>query len=490
MRFTKQSSHSFAGILPAMASLLLFCSVLQPAAAVDFTIGQNFSDTTFGASGFIPPDSMGAVGLNDIAVLINGQFAVYNRSGAQQVGKSLNQFWIDSGVNPAGSFAFDPRILYDKHTDRWFATSVDNAGSANNFLVAVSDTGDPKGNWTGFAIDSDTDNSHWADFPMMGLNQDVVTISANMFPLSGGSSNKGFLVIPKSDLTQAVPTVANATQFQDQNPSNTGFSTQPIFDYDDGNLPLPLLSAFNKPSGFLKTSDIGGTANVPTLNTAGGFINVTARTAPPDIDQPGLKTDIDASDNRFSGNAIMQQIPGRTNPSIWGVHGVNIGGRAAIEWYEIDSITDALLQSGTLSDASLAFNYPSIAVNDFGEVVIGFSGGDSSTFISTYAAVGETIAGVTTFDPIIQTKAGLADYERLDSSGRNRWGDYSATVVDPLDERSFWTFQEFVNATDSWQIQVTQITIVPEPASIVVAVMGALGFVLLTLHRKRRMSHA
>ena len=43
------------------------------------------------------------------------------------------------------------------------------------------------------------------------------------------------------------------------------------------------------------------------------------------------------------------------------------------------------------------------------------------------------------------------------SAGRNRWGDYSAVVIDPTDQRKFWTFQEFVSATDTWAIQITEI---------------------------------
>ena len=380
---------------------------------------------------------MGAVGPNHIVELLNGRYAVYNKSGSLLQSSSLNQFWINAGVTPAGSFAFDPRVIYDKHSGRWFAVAVDNGGGANNILVAVSGSSDPTAGWTGFAIDTDSNDTHWADFPVLGLNQDVVVVTANMFPIVSGSSAVTTLVLPKSDLTAATPTVANATIFEETNPNNTGFAPQPAYDQDDGNLPLLLLSSYNKPAGSLKTSTIGGTASSPTLNTSGGFIGVTARSAPPDIDQPGLKIHIDAGNNRFSGNVIAQHIPGRANPSLWSVHSVNIGGRAAIEWYEIDSSTNAILQSGVISDASLAFNYSSIAVNDFGDVVIGFSGGDPSTYISTYVVVGRTNGRVTTLSAPQLTKAGLADYQILDTLGRNRWGDYSATVVDPTNARHF-----------------------------------------------------
>ena len=76
----------------------------------------------------------------------------------------------DGGITPAGDFSFDLRILYDKHSGRFFATAVDNHGNPNNLLFVVSKTSDPNDGWRGFKIDSDTDNEQWADFPMLGIN--------------------------------------------------------------------------------------------------------------------------------------------------------------------------------------------------------------------------------------------------------------------------------------------------------------------------------
>ncbi len=444
--------------------------------AIGFSVGVNFSDGDISASGFIPPDTMGGVGPNHVAVMINGLYRVYDKTGVQQQSKSLNSFWTSAGVTPAGSFAFDPRILYDSASGRWFACSVDNAAGANNFLVAVSATSDPAGTWSGFTIDADADNGKWADYPTMGMNNSILAISANMFPINSGSTTTSQLVIPKADLLLGAPTVANRTLFQNTN--NIGFSVQPIVDMTGGSQPLPLISSYNKPGGTLKTSTIGGTPAAPTLNTGGGFISVIARSSPPTIDQQGASQNIDAGDNRFTGNSIMQQTPGRPNKSIWATHCVNVNGRAAIEWYEINAATNAILQSGLISDASLGFNYPTLAVNANGVVVIGFSGASPTTYMSTYAVVGETVSGVTTFSPITLTKAGVNEYQRLDSSTRNRWGDYSATVVDPSNPLSFWTFQEFASGLNDWQIQVTQLVLVPEPNScllLALAMIGAVG---------------
>ena len=90
---------------------------------------------------------------------------------------SLNQFWANAGAPHQGSFAFDPRVLFDDLTQRWFACAVDDAGTINNgILIAISNTHDPMNGWTGFRIDADTDNLQWADFPTMGMNMDGLVV--------------------------------------------------------------------------------------------------------------------------------------------------------------------------------------------------------------------------------------------------------------------------------------------------------------------------
>ena len=58
---------------------------------------------------------------------------------------------------------------------------------------------------------------------------------------------------------------------------------------------------------------------------------------------------------------------------------------------------------------------------------------------------------------------------------RNRWGDYSDTVVDPTDPYTFWTFQEWASAPDIWSTQITEIYLtvseIPEPAGMLLALI-------------------
>src|SRR5712692_7339289 len=107
------------------ALLAVLAGAPQPAHAA-FTITQNFTGASINENqGVIPPDTMGAIGPNDFVELLNGRYAVYDRTGI--LVQSLNQddFWRAGGLTLVdGKGAFDPRVIYDKNSGHWFATAV------------------------------------------------------------------------------------------------------------------------------------------------------------------------------------------------------------------------------------------------------------------------------------------------------------------------------------------------------------------------------
>ena len=151
-------------------TLAVLLGVCAQAQSPSFTIGANFNGSNRAQSGFIPPDTMGAIGPNHYVELINGRFSRFDRTGVQLEASSLNSFWnaalaAGGGGTVQGSFSFDPRIMYDRHSGRWFATAVDSSGNGNSgILVGVTTGSDPSsGNWRGFRVDADANNLRWAD---------------------------------------------------------------------------------------------------------------------------------------------------------------------------------------------------------------------------------------------------------------------------------------------------------------------------------------
>jgi hypothetical protein len=72
--------------------------------------------------------------------------------------------------------------------------------------------------------------------------------------------------------------------------------------------------------------------------------------------------------------------------------------------------------------------------------------------------------------------------------GSNRWGDYSATVVDPTDPNRFWTIQEIAIGNNNWGMQITELILapvpIPEPSTIALFGIATFGFVVLRRRRK------
>ncbi len=93
-------------------------------------------------------------------------------------------------------------------------------------------------------------------------------------------------------------------------------------------------------------------------------------------------------------------------------------------------------------------------------MVMGFSGSKSNDFIGAFysyrAADGATPNGVS----LAHGGQGPYDFS-------SRWGDYSATSLDPIDDLTFWTVQQYMEqdpASEKWGTWISEIApSVPNP---------------------------
>ena len=149
------------------------------------------------------------------------------------------------------------------------------------------------------------------------------------------------------------------------------------------------------------------------------------------------------------------------NGSVWATHCVRRNGRAGVRWYQVDVPSLNVAQKGNVEDPSLYYFMPSIAVNASDDMVLGFTGSDATIFASAM------YAGRLSTDPADQVsvpisyKDGAGPYDHTGGSGSNRWGDYSLTTIDPTDDTTFWTIQEYARVSNNWGTYIAELAYAP-----------------------------
>ena len=473
--------------------------------------GVNLSNTFALESQATPPDTMGTIGGNNFVEFINGAYAVYNRTGTLTASVITDTaFWSAAGISPTvtGAGLSDPRIVFDPLSQRWFATQINVSATSNQVLIARTNGADPSlGNWKGtnFTL---APSSQFADYPTLGVDSRGVFIGSNNFNSTGTAfTGVSLASIPKADLLAATPNVTNRTIFT-QNTDSPGLgSTLQGVTNTSASATSTVLGVSATTFNQLNLTRINGPqAGGATLSTT-TVLSLASDGNPTLARQPDGTRQVDALDNRLSASVVQ------VGNKIYAVNTINNGnttsnptaaGRDSVHWVVLDATTGAVLKEGLIQDATHDYFQPSIAANANGGIVIGFNRSGVETTdangdgladgnISSYAAIGVTDgAGNVLFgDPLLLKAGAVGGYHLIGGPGE-RWGDYSATTVDPNNPNVFWTIQEIpldkVNGQDRWGTQITAIDIsaVPEPSTVALAAFGALGLSCGAVRRRRR----
>ncbi len=461
-----EPSAAVPGITPQIAS---------PALASSFKALED-SNTS------IPPDTHGAVGPNHLMVVLNTQIRIQTRTGAAISTATLDSFF--STVPGPWAFGtpntFDPQVFYDPFNGRWmFAVTADGDEATSAILLAVSQTSDPTGNWKIYKVDVDSTGAAWADYPRMGFNKNWIVITVNMFSVSPASGFKRSQIYAFNKATlYAFAATAGFKVFNDVcGPSTTicAFTQTPALTYDNTLNTLYMVEDWDSHTK-LRISSITGTAAAPVYSTSHPLTTaVTAAnswTFGPSggndfAPQLGSTNKIQTNDSR------IQSVVYRLG-SLWAAHTIFLPNTAAptrssIQWWQITP-AGAVQQRGRVDDptGSKFYAFPSIAVNNNKDVLIGYSRFSSQQYASAnYSFRAGTDALNTLRDPAT-LRAGAGVYFKTFGGTRNRWGDYSNTVVDPLNDLDMWTVQEHAAAVSggvsrwgTWWGRIASITPTP-----------------------------
>jgi len=124
---------------PALdSSIRILQTPFNPQTVATSFLGMNIGNTV----GFIPPDSVGAVGPTQILMAANGRIRVFSKTGVLG-GLDVTTDTFFASVRSAGTS--DPHIRYDRLSQRWFVSMIDvgeETGQLPDMLLKIADVYD------------------------------------------------------------------------------------------------------------------------------------------------------------------------------------------------------------------------------------------------------------------------------------------------------------------------------------------------------------
>jgi hypothetical protein len=407
-----------------------------------------------------PSDSTGAIGTKRYIELVNSQFAIFDRTSNSPLATgSLNSL---AGADSL-DFVFDPQIMWDPGTSRFYYVMDDIIDESTNLLLfGFSKTASPSsaGDWCKYSINY---GSEFPDYPKMGDSKRRILVGTNVFNSSGPFLRTDLAAITKpvaGDTCQAPETLtlSLATNLLDAK-GRVAWTPVPANQTDDSSAGWVVATkccSGGLISVFKVTENSDGTISVGAART----LDVPSYSVPQSAPQSGSVELLDTLDTRLT-QAVSAIDPTRGSGgsvAIWTQHTVLGGAGAQVRWYEIRPKTPSLYQSGTLTSASRFYFNAAISpdrkvkgsTTAFGQsMVIGYNTTSPSQLADIRMAskigsgpVQEAVA------PVKQSTGPLEDFSC--DSNLCRWGDYAGATPDPGAPASSATGQVWL--TNQWSV--------------------------------------
>ncbi|MEA2971729.1 MAG: hypothetical protein QOG82_187 [Actinomycetota bacterium] len=475
---------------------------------VGLSVSTNFNGATGPAdTGGFPPDTMGAPGPSQFFVTLTGRMRTFTKATGLADGivdLDSDVFFASVTSVPATGesvYTYAPQVRYDRLSARWFVTYADvivddNSGAitrANRILIAVSDAASAGTitagtTWTFYQFQGDAAN--FVDNPSLGIDADALYIGVDVYTLAYSlNSSKGF-VIPKAPLLSGAaavvwpfPALATASAagpleprgVDNPDPANTGPTAQGYFIGVDS-------TAFGK-LAIRRITNPGSLGPAPTISANISVTTPLATSFPVPVphlgNTGGTNGRLEAHDDRLYA-AVMR------NGRLWTAHNIGViytglvfgtSTRTATRWYELQNLstTPAVLQSGTVFDDAvtnpLSYWTPTITVSGQGHAAMGGSVAGLSHYADAWITgrlVGDALGTMQTVTEYTASSFAYNPGGNPGGASGRRWGDYSFTSVDPNDDMTMWTIQEYTNGTNTYGVRVAKL-LAPPPATPVTA---------------------
>jgi hypothetical protein len=457
----------------------------------------NFDGQGAGMPGFTPggepPDTDGDIGPNDYVQVVNTSISVFSRTGTVKMGPSPTGSVFTGFAGACGqSNDGDATVRYDHLADRWVVAQFsigNNAQGPFYQCVAVSTSPDPTGSYARYQFNYTALN----DYPKVGLWPDGYYFTFNMF----GNSFQGGKICAMDRVKMLAGDATATMQCFDAGANYGGLLASDV----DGKTPPPVGSPnyvialdsdtahafwklhvdFATPanSTFTGPTAIAASSYTPVCNGGGSCIPQKSSTQK-------LASLGDRAMNRFVYRRFAD------HESLLLSHSVTANASGGVRWYEIrnPSTTPTVFQQGTYAPDAAWRWMPSIAMDAAGDIAVVYSVANSGTTTGIDPSVrfatrtpADTAGTLGTDETQVVAGTGA-------QTGIDRWGDYAALDIDPVDDCTFWATQEYhgTNGASNWRTRIASFVLptcgsfaVPNVSDETVAQKGTASYSIPTM---------
>lgn len=408
-----------------------------------------------------PSDNSLGIGPNEIVQIVNSRLAVFTKKGAKYplTGKPLfgpvvtNTLFAGFGGPCEKQISGDAVVRYDQLAGRWlfvlpiFRKPADQPNATYGMCYAVSTGPDPMGSYYRYEFNRPL----FPDYPRPAIWPDGYYLP----------SSTGDTVIQKHVCAADRSRMLQGQSANEQCVVIDGVSFLNCADIDGRRLP---------PAGAAEIVMAAGGTQLHRIFEDDGIYawKFSVNWKDPDKTQLSAEQKIDVAPYHFlcdgqlskcvpqpetvvrldsQGDKLMQRLVYRNfgrYQSIIAAHSIDTkAGGGGVRWYEFrldKSGAPQLFQQGTYApDAGYRW-LPSIAMDRKGDIGLGYTFGDSSSF------PGQRFAARMTGDPKGQMTLHEAVLAEGAASQTNnlRWEDYTTLDIDPSDDCTFWYVGDYL----------------------------------------------
>jgi hypothetical protein len=443
-----------------------------------------------------PSDQNLDVGPNDVIQTVNDGMRIWDKNGNPKTApKLISSLFGNLGGICATTDRGDPVVLYDRMADRWFITQFAflGAGQAPPFhqCVAVSQNGDPQGAY--YTYDFVTPGASFPDYGKFGVWPDGYYMTVNQFLEPGDNFNGvGAYALDRKKMLVGDPTAAfiyfdmnlasfpegwNSTLPSDQDgleappagAPNT-FAYLISDEFEDPPFNKDALRLFDFHADFTNPANSTFTERPesPVLVAAFDPRSPSGRN---DVKQPPPATSADWLDSiqyhlmyrlQYVNRGGIETLVSSTTVNVSGLSpATRANYQAGVRYFELQRSSPGgpflLYDNATFSpdagNPSTGVNrwLPSAAIDHMGNLAVSYSTSSTSVFPSIWYAGRDfnAIGGLT-------GEQHLFDGTAVQLGSVNRWGDYQSLQVDPSDDCTFWTNNQYYNTNSAfnWRTRI------------------------------------